>query len=76
MGDLQGALRLIDQALASGRQPELAPRLRAGVRLSACRGTTPYTRAQALDMIRAEWPDCTEAQSLTCCWTTAALTGA
>ncbi|MGI6199224.1 MAG: transglutaminase-like domain-containing protein [Christensenellales bacterium] len=63
MGDLQGALRLIDQALASGRQPELAPRLRAErVRLERLPGDYPYTRAQALDMIRAEWPDCTEAQ--------------
>ena len=55
MGDLQGALRLIDQALASGRQPELAPRLRAErVRLERLPGDYPYTRAQALDMIRAE----------------------
>ena len=63
MGDLDGAIRLIDQRLASHVQPLLAPRLEAErLRLTRLPGDYPYTRAQALALIRAEWPQCTEAQ--------------
>lgn len=63
MGDLDGAIRLIDQRLASHAQPLLAPRLEAErLRLTRLPGDYPYTRAQALALIRAEWPQCTEAQ--------------
>ena len=62
-GDLDGALRLIDRALARNNQPELAPRLRAErARLMRLPGDYPYDRAQALALIRAEWPGCTDAQ--------------
>ena len=62
-GDLEGALQLIDARLAAGTQPELAPRLRAErVRLTRLPADYPYTRAQALEMIRAEWPGCTDGQ--------------
>ena len=63
MGDLDGAIRLIDQRLASHVQPLLAPRLEAErLRLTRLPGDYPYTRAQALALIRAEWPQCTEEQ--------------
>ena len=46
MGDIQGALRLIDAALASGGQPELAPRLRLErMRLTGPRLLPPCKRS-------------------------------
>ena len=64
MGDLDGAIRLIDRRLdRDGPEGLLSPRLRAErARLERLPGDYPYTRAQALEVIRAEWPDCTEAQ--------------
>ena len=63
MGDLAGAIRLIDQRLASHTQPLLAPRLEAErLRLNRLPGDYPYSRKEALSMIRAEWPQFTEAQ--------------
>lgn len=63
MGDLAGAIRLIDQRLASGVQPLLAPRLEAErLRLGRLAGDYPYPKAQTLAQIRAEWPGCTEEQ--------------
>ena len=63
MGDLAGAMRLIDARLAAGLQPELAPRLRVErMRLERLPDDYPYTKEQALALIRAEWPECTEAQ--------------
>ena len=63
MGDLEGALRLIDRELARDALGELAPRLRAErVRLERLPRDYPYSRAAALAMIRAEWPEFTGAQ--------------
>ena len=63
MGDLAGAIRLIDARLASGRQPLLAPRLEAErLRLTRLSHDYPYTRSEALALLRSEWSDCTEAQ--------------
>lgn len=63
MGDLTGAIRLIDRRLEQCRQPLLAPRLEAErLRLSRLPGDYPYSRKEALAMIRAEWPQCTEEQ--------------
>ena len=60
-GDLSGALRLIDARLASGNQPELAPRLLAErIRLERLRADYPYAKNQAIAMVRAEWPDFSE----------------
>lgn len=62
-GDLAGAGRLIDRRLAGDCEPELAHRLLAEkVRLERLACDYPFTRAQALEKIRAEWPECTEAQ--------------
>lgn len=62
-GDLAGALRLIELRLAGDCTPELAARLRCErVRLERLPRNYPYPRAEALAMVRAEWPDCTEAQ--------------
>ncbi len=63
MGDLEGAVRLIDQRLSGGKQPLLAPRLEAErVRLERLGHDYPFTRAEAIGQIRAEWPEFTEAQ--------------
>lgn len=63
MGDLEGAIRLIDRRLAECRQPLLAPRLEVErLRLSRLPGDYPYTRQQALDLVRAEWPQFTDQQ--------------
>lgn len=63
MGDIQGALRLIDAALASGGQPELAPRLRLErMRLPLLPADYTLDRAQAIAALQEEWPGCTEAQ--------------
>lgn len=63
MGDLEGALRLIDRDLARDSLGGLAPRLRAErVRLERLPGDYPYGRAAALALLRAEWPELTEAQ--------------
>lgn len=65
MGDLAGAIRLIDQRLASHTQPLLTPRLEAErLRLTRLPGDYPYSRAEALAMIRAEWPQCTPSRRL------------
>ena len=62
MGDLAGAIRLIDRYLEQD-QPELAPRLRAEkARLERLPRDYPYDRAAALALMREEWPDLTEAQ--------------
>ena len=63
MGDLEGAVRLIDGRLSGGKQPLLAPRLEAErVRLERLGHDYPFTRAEAVGQIRAEWPEFTEAQ--------------
>ena len=63
MGDLEGAVRLIDQRLSGGKQPLLAPRLEAErVRLERLGHDYPFTRAEAVGQIRAEWPEFTEEQ--------------
>ena len=63
MGDLAGAIRLIDRRLEQCRQPLLAPRLEAErLRLNRLPRDYPYSRKEALSMIRAEWPQCTEEQ--------------
>lgn len=62
-GDVAGALRLIDGYLASGRQPELAPRLRAErARLGRLEANFPLSREEAIAQVRAEWPQFTEEQ--------------
>lgn len=63
MGDLAGAMRLIDRDLARDCLGELAPRLRAErVRLERLPGDYPHDRAAALAILRAEWPEFTEVQ--------------
>ncbi len=63
MGDIQGALRLIDSYLAQDCQRELFPRLEVEkMRLGRLKDSYPYDRAKALSMIREEWPGCTDAQ--------------
>ena len=63
MGDLAGALRLIDARLSSGVQPLLAPRREAErLRLTRLPYDYPYTRPEAVALVRAEWPGFTEAQ--------------
>ena len=63
MGDIEGALRLIDAALAENVQPELAPRLRVErLRLSRLEADYPLSREEALAQVRAEWPEFTEEQ--------------
>lgn len=63
MGDIEGALRLLDAALASNAQPELAPRLRVErMRLPLLPQDYTLTRAQAIAELRKEWPACTESQ--------------
>jgi len=62
-GDLEGAARLIGCCLERDPSPELAARLRVEqLRLERLEEDYPFTRAQALAMVRAEWPDFTEAQ--------------
>lgn len=61
MGDLEGALRLIDRDLARDSLGLLAPRLRAErVRLERLPRDYPYNRAAALALLRVEWPELTE----------------
>lgn len=63
MGDLEGAVRLIDRRLSEGVQPLLIPRLEAErLRLSRLREDYPYPAGKALEMIQEEWPQCTQAQ--------------
>jgi hypothetical protein len=63
MGDIQGALRLIEGYLAQDCQRELFPRLEAEkMRLERLKDSYPYDRATALAMVREEWPGCTEEQ--------------
>lgn len=63
MGDIEGALRLLDAALASNAQPELAPRLRVErMRLPLLPADYTLDRAQAIAALQKEWPGCTEAQ--------------
>lgn len=62
-GDISGALRLIGGYLANPAQAELFPRLRAEkLRLSRLGGDYCLTREEAIDMVRAEWPDFTGEQ--------------
>lgn len=63
MGDIQGALRLIDGYLAQDCQRELFPRLEAEkMRLERLKDSYPYDRPAALALVRKEWPGCTEEQ--------------
>ena len=62
-GDIWGAMRLIEGYLAAGTHPELEPRLRAEAhRLPLIEKNYTYTKAQAIALVREEWPDFTEAQ--------------
>lgn len=62
MGDLTGAMDLIDKYLAQDLLPDLAPRLRAErVRLERMGRDFTLDREAALAELRAEWPDATEA---------------
>ena len=62
-GDVQAALRLIEGYLSSGKQPELAPRLRAErERLLRLEANYPLTKEEAMAQVRAEWPEFTEEQ--------------
>lgn len=62
-GDLRGAMRLIDRALAGELTEELAARLRCErVRLERLPRNYPYSREEAKAMLRQEWPDMTEEQ--------------
>ena len=62
MGDLEGALRLIDRCLEKDL-PEMAPRLRCEkIRLERLPRDYPYDRAAAMALMREEWPDMTEEQ--------------
>ena len=63
MGDLEGAIRLIDRRLESNTQPELTQRLIAE-RFRLERLPLDYTlnRTQALALLRSEWPECSEDQ--------------
>jgi len=62
-GDIAGALGLIDGYLSAGKQPELAPRLRAErVRLNRLEDNYPLTREEAIAQVRQEWPEFTEEQ--------------
>lgn len=57
VGDLAGAIRLIDRYLERDC-PELAPRLRCEkVRLERLSRDYPYDRAAAIARMREEWPD-------------------
>lgn len=63
MGDIEGALRLIDARLAGGLQPELAPRLRVEkLRLERLGADYSLSRPEALAALRCEWPEVTEEQ--------------
>lgn len=63
MGDIKGALRLIDQYLAHDCQRELFPRLEAEKhRLERLGYNYSLDRTQALELIRREWKACTEEQ--------------
>ncbi len=60
MGDIEGALRLIDAALSSGVQPELAARLRVErMRLPLLGADYTLTREEAIALLQKEWPACT-----------------
>ena len=62
-GDIGGALRLIEGYLVAGTHPELEPRLRVEAhRLPLMEKNYIYTKAQAMAMVREEWPDFTEEQ--------------
>ncbi len=62
-GELDRARGLIRGYLDRGCTPELAARLRCEEdRLARLESSYPYTRAQALSLLRDEWTDCTEAQ--------------
>ncbi len=63
VGDIAGALRLIERALNRADRPELRDRLLAErIRLERLPKSYPYTRGEAIAQMRAEWPDMTEAQ--------------
>lgn len=63
MGDLDGAIRLIDLRLASAPQPELALRLTAErIRLERLPYDYSLDRSQALAQLRKEWPACSDEQ--------------
>ena len=62
-GELDRARDLIRGYLDRGCTPELAARLRCEEdRLARLESNYPYTRAQALSLLREEWADCTAAQ--------------
>lgn len=63
MGDLDGAVSLIDHRLDSPISDEMAMRLKAEkVRLERLPLDFTLTREQAIAAVREEWPDFTEAQ--------------
>lgn len=58
-GHYDEAIRLIDAALANESIPELAPLMRAErVRMERIPEVYRYTRAEAIALIRREWPKC------------------
>lgn len=63
MGDLEGAIRLIDRYLDANIQPEIRNRLTAErIRLERLPLDYTLNRTQALTLIRSEWSDCSEAE--------------
>lgn len=62
-GEIDRARSLIQGYLDRGCAPELAARLRCEQdRLGRLEDNYPYTKTQALALLRDEWTDCTEAQ--------------
>lgn len=62
-GDFARAIRMIDGQLAAGATPELAQAMLVErARMARIPHAYPFTRAQALDAVRAEWPEFTEGQ--------------
>ena len=62
-GDFARATRLIDEALEAGTTPELAQvMLVERARMARIPHAYPFTREAALEAVRQEWPEFTEAQ--------------
>ena len=62
-GDFERATRLIDEALEAGTTPELAQvMLVEQARMARIPHAYPFTRKAALEAVRQEWPEFTEAQ--------------
>lgn len=63
VGAFARATRLIDEALAAGTTPELAQvMLVERARMARIPQAYPFTRAEALAAVRAEWPEFTQDQ--------------